>query len=240
MLLRPDLAVHQRVPKEYTLDITAEKVNNTFVFTEQDLPGYKSRTKAKTLDPLTANMPARLTRPKPEKTAPQQPYDKNRKWQPYIRKAVPKKTILKGTVAHEVNCVAVDNAESRHIIAVKTAESMRAKTGTLHLSGASSALTNGFINPGTIQSQGAFGGFIVSAMSHEAKWHKLTSSEKQGPYEGENTRNEDCTYAKERTLGSIMGMFPTLQILVHESVTRRIATTRSISARSPRRHCRLA
>lgn len=136
-------------------------MNNTFVFTEQDLPGYKSRTKTRTLDPLTANMPARLTRPKPEKTAAQQPYDKNRKFQPYVRKAVPKKTTLKATVAHEVNCVAVDNQESRHIIALKTAEAMKAKTGTMFLSGAASSLTNGFINPGTIQSQGAFGGFIV-------------------------------------------------------------------------------
>ena len=40
MLLSSDLAVHQMVPKEYNLDMTEEAVKNTFLFTEQDLPGF--------------------------------------------------------------------------------------------------------------------------------------------------------------------------------------------------------
>lgn len=84
--------MHQAIAKEYNLDMTAEDVENTFVFTEQDLPGFKSRAQAK-FDPSSANMPARLTRPaKVEK--PKQPYDPNRKFTPYFKKAIPSKYSL--------------------------------------------------------------------------------------------------------------------------------------------------
>jgi transcription initiation factor TFIIF subunit beta len=88
MLLRSDLAQHQAMPKEYDLNIQSETVQNTFVFTEQDLPGFKSRAKNK-FDPESANMPARLNRAKVEKPGERQPWDKNRKFQPYFKKAIP-------------------------------------------------------------------------------------------------------------------------------------------------------
>jgi transcription initiation factor TFIIF subunit beta len=88
MLLSSNLAEHQTVPKEYTLDVTDEAVKNTFVFTEQDLPGFKSKSKQK-FDPASANMPARLTRPKNDKPISKQPYDPNKRFQPYFRKAIP-------------------------------------------------------------------------------------------------------------------------------------------------------
>lgn len=88
MLLSSQLAEHQMVPKEYELAITAQTVNNTFVFTEQDLPGFKSKSKQK-FDPASANMPARLTRPKNDKPMSKQPYDPNKRFQPYYRKAIP-------------------------------------------------------------------------------------------------------------------------------------------------------
>lgn len=86
MLLSSDLGVHQTIPKEYLLDVTSESVNNTFVFTEQDLPGFKSKSRQK-FDLSNANMPARLTRPGIEKT--KQPWDPNRRFTPYFRKAIP-------------------------------------------------------------------------------------------------------------------------------------------------------
>jgi transcription initiation factor TFIIF subunit beta len=88
MLLSSDLGVHQAVPKEYILDVQEENVNNTFVFTEQDLPGFKSKSKAK-FDASSANMPARLTRGKNEKSGTKQPHDPNKRFQPYYRKAIP-------------------------------------------------------------------------------------------------------------------------------------------------------
>jgi transcription initiation factor TFIIF subunit beta len=89
MLLSPNIAEHQMVPKEYVLDVTAEAATNTFVFTEQDLPGFKSKSRQKKFDIASANMPARLTRPKNDKPFEKQPYDPNRKFQPYYRKAIP-------------------------------------------------------------------------------------------------------------------------------------------------------
>lgn len=92
MLLSSDLSVHQMVPKEYELDLTAEDVKNTFVFTEKDLPGYKSRSQVK-FDPASANMPSRLTRPaRVEK--PRQPFDPDRKFKEYYKKAIPSKCDL--------------------------------------------------------------------------------------------------------------------------------------------------
>lgn len=93
MLLNSDLPQHQGVPKEYELDVTEETVKKTFVFTEQDLPGYKSRANTK-FDPAIANMPARLNRPKPERTREKQPWDKNKKYQPYASKGIPSASSL--------------------------------------------------------------------------------------------------------------------------------------------------
>lgn len=88
MLLNPDLAAHQTIPKEYLLDVTEEKVKNTVVFTEKDLPGFKSKSRQQ-FDLATANMPARLTRPKNDKPMSKEPYDPNKRFQPYYRKAIP-------------------------------------------------------------------------------------------------------------------------------------------------------
>ena len=91
MLLRSDFAAHQGIAKEYNLDIPNDKpAKNTFVFTEQDLPGFKSRSRQK-FEVTTANMPARLMRVKAEKS--KAPYDPNKKFTPFVRKSVPSKFI---------------------------------------------------------------------------------------------------------------------------------------------------
>ena len=76
------------VPKEYSLDVTSETVSNTFVFTEQDLPGFKSKSRT-AFNAATANMPAKLLRPKTDKPVTKQPYDANKRYQPYFKKAIP-------------------------------------------------------------------------------------------------------------------------------------------------------
>jgi transcription initiation factor TFIIF subunit beta len=88
MLLNSNIAEHQNVPKEYNLELTNQNVKNTFIFSEQDLPGFKSKSRQK-FDLETANMPARLTRAKIEKPAAKQPWDPNRRFQPQYRKAIP-------------------------------------------------------------------------------------------------------------------------------------------------------
>lgn len=94
LLLDRNLAIHQTVPKEYELQMADSKPRNTFLFTEQDLPGFKSKSAAK-FDAASANMPARLTqRLKSEKPGAKQAYDPNKRFQPYYRKAIPSMFLL--------------------------------------------------------------------------------------------------------------------------------------------------
>ncbi|KAH8593699.1 transcription initiation factor IIF, beta subunit [Bisporella sp. PMI_857] len=158
MLLTSDIKEHQLIPKEYDLEMVEESVNNTFVFAEQDLPGYKSKSKQK-FDLASANMPARLTRPsKVEKT--KQPYDPNRKFVPQYRKAVPKRTTLRGRVKHELNCVPVDNDEAKYLMRLMTEEAMKPKHVTKYLKEDVSHSNSAYIQPGTVAASKSFGGFI--------------------------------------------------------------------------------
>lgn len=60
-------------------------VTNTYVFSEQDLDGFKSKTKAK-FDLASANIPARLTRLQPERTEKAK-FDKEKhRFVPYVKK----------------------------------------------------------------------------------------------------------------------------------------------------------
>lgn len=69
-----------------------------------------------------------------------------------------------GKVAHEVHCVAVLNPDTTRILTERTLAAMQPKAGTTFIQGDSSNLERGFVLPGTVQSQGAFGGFIVCAL----------------------------------------------------------------------------
>jgi len=159
MLLSPNIAQHQTVPKEYDLKMVDSAVKNTYVFTEKDLPGFKSKSKAK-FDAASANMPSRLTRLKDNKAGPKQPFDPNKRFQPYFRKAIPKRTCLAGKVAHEVNAIAVINEESDRLLAMRTLEAMRPKAGTKFLSDDLGDINHTLIQPGTIKASETFGGFI--------------------------------------------------------------------------------
>ncbi|RKF77512.1 Transcription initiation factor IIF subunit beta [Golovinomyces cichoracearum] len=163
MLLRKDIAQHQNVPKEYNLEVTEKQVKNTFIFTEQDLPGFKSRTQTK-FDPKSANMPARLVQSKSEKFTPKGVFDPNKRFQPYFRKAVPKRTTMSGRVAYEVNCIAVHNEEAERLLALRTIEAMKPKRHTTFLNQDISVTGKGFIQPGSISAQNSFSGFIVRAI----------------------------------------------------------------------------
>lgn len=80
-------SAHQLVPVEYDLEVTDKAVQNHFIFSEEDLPGFKAKSKARA-EAAASGMPASLLRPKNE---PQErrPYDRRSRYQPYYRKAVP-------------------------------------------------------------------------------------------------------------------------------------------------------
>lgn len=75
------------MPKEYDLEMSKELARSTFVFTEEDLPGFKAKSKARN-DAANAGIPARFLRPKADKVE-KKPFEKGRRWQPYYRKAIP-------------------------------------------------------------------------------------------------------------------------------------------------------
>lgn len=74
----------------------------------------------------------------------------------------PERTTLAGKVAHEVNCIAVDNEESRYLLEMRTLEAMKPKLGTKFLNEDTSGVGTGFIQPGTVSAMNSMRGFIVS------------------------------------------------------------------------------
>jgi transcription initiation factor TFIIF subunit beta len=165
ILLRSELPYHQLVPKEYNINYTDNATRNTFVFSEADLPGFKSKNK-RTFDPSTANLPARLKRQKyttpasfsaleDEDKKPQAAYDPTKKRQPYYRKAIPKKTTLLGRIATEANCTPLPTPHANALIARSTLAKMESK----HKTGILGKDTQ-LIQPGTLRAGEAFQGFI--------------------------------------------------------------------------------
>jgi len=70
-------------------------------------------------------------------------------------------TTITGRIAHEVNCVPVDNEESKYILTERTKEAMRPKHFTKFIEQDTHAVGQGFIHAGTIGASNAFGSFIV-------------------------------------------------------------------------------
>lgn len=87
MLLHDDIPEHQELPKEYDMELTDNDLKDHYVFSEEDLPGYKAKNRAR-IEASNAGIPASLLRsrePRPEKPT----YDRRSRYQPYYRKAIP-------------------------------------------------------------------------------------------------------------------------------------------------------
>lgn len=106
MLLQADCPEHQMLPREYDLEVLDREVKNHFIFTEEDLPSYKAKNKARQ-EAINAGIPAHLLRPKPE-GGQKQTYDRRSRYQPYYRKAIPsrcfKYTMFVSDMALTVRC----------------------------------------------------------------------------------------------------------------------------------------
>ena len=103
MLLRNDIASHQSIPKEYELDLPMleqktganqnTQIKNTFVFSEQDLPGFKAKNKRRAAA-AAAGIPAHLLRQKQPDRVDKPAYNhwqhgRRQPRQEYFRKAIP-------------------------------------------------------------------------------------------------------------------------------------------------------
>ena len=86
MRLKPEIPAHKEVPKEYDMEVANHDVNNTFVFTEQDLPSYAAKNKERAAA-LAQGIPAHLLRKQQKQMEP--PADRSRKGAPYARRPIP-------------------------------------------------------------------------------------------------------------------------------------------------------
>jgi transcription initiation factor TFIIF subunit beta len=94
LMLSPDITINENVPKEYNMQITNQKSQNTYVFTEKDLPGFHYKSKGQNRQsadsgsqPFSQGIP-RVHLPDRFKNGASR-IDKGRRGQPYYRKAVP-------------------------------------------------------------------------------------------------------------------------------------------------------
>jgi transcription initiation factor TFIIF subunit beta len=168
------------IPVEYDLNITNMEVTNTYVFTEQDLPGYESKmeTGVKEGDPA---IPARFLyqnrqreQAKNDGASTTGSSDggggsggghgknwKNNRYQPYFRKAIPKRTALVGTAKHECAVLPVFNDEYRDFQMKRTVREDAPKFSTKYLD--NSTLASNLLQPGTTGiMQTSFSRFVVS------------------------------------------------------------------------------
>ncbi|KAL1993262.1 hypothetical protein VTN49DRAFT_3211 [Thermomyces lanuginosus] len=123
---RPD---NKNIPKDYILrrqNVNANNssftVQNSFIFSEKDLPGYKNR-----VDVLFGESRSMLYESM-KREARKQSYKK--KWEPYMRKTIPKQTALVGKVADEFNCIPVENEEYHRISEARALEALKQKRET--------------------------------------------------------------------------------------------------------------
>lgn len=93
LLLNKDAVQNKNTPKEYNMHITNEKSTNTFIFTEKDLPGYASKGKGDARNGQS-NGAYPSTQIMPRTFRDRSKIDKNKRWQPSFRKAIPSKSLL--------------------------------------------------------------------------------------------------------------------------------------------------
>ncbi|KAJ5118110.1 Transcription initiation factor IIF beta subunit [Penicillium atrosanguineum] len=125
---RPD---NQDIPKDYILQQqTINTVNashmtqNTYLFTEKDIPGAENR-----MATFGENRSALYEAMKREARRREQ----GKKWEPYVRKTVPKHTALVGQVSEEFNCLPVENEEFRRISEQRALEALKPRKETVFI-----------------------------------------------------------------------------------------------------------
>ncbi|RDA93091.1 hypothetical protein CP533_4114 [Ophiocordyceps camponoti-saundersi (nom. inval.)] len=164
MLLDANCAEHQPLPREYELDILEREVQNHFIFSEEHLPSYKARNKART-EAANAGIPASLLRQRAQansqENGPQRhSYDRRNRFQPYFRKAIPKRTKLFGKIHYDIRVEPRSVRDEERVLAQKLldAELSKSKLQIISRNSASSIM-----NPGTANAAQWGGNFIKNA-----------------------------------------------------------------------------
>ncbi|KAL7932629.1 transcription initiation factor IIF, beta subunit domain-containing protein [Trichoderma chlorosporum] len=161
MLLTANTPEHQLLPREYDLEILDQDVNNSFIFSEEDLPGFKTKNKARA-DAANAGIPLALLRSRGNANSERPTYDRRSRFQPYYRKAIPKKTKIFGKIRYDLRVEPRNLREEEELLAKRIfeAENSKSKLQIISRNKASS-----IINPGSAGSVSWGGNFIKNAPS---------------------------------------------------------------------------
>ncbi|KAF4979038.1 hypothetical protein FZEAL_4713 [Fusarium zealandicum] len=129
MLLANNCPEHQLLPREYDLEVLEPNVSNHFIFSEEDLPGFKARSKARQ-EAANAGIPASLLRQRAANNsgAEKPTYDRRSRYQPYYRKAVPKRTKVFGKVHYDVRVESRDRREEEQLLAQRIQDAEMSKS----------------------------------------------------------------------------------------------------------------
>lgn len=90
LLLNKDAVQNKNTPTEYNMHITNQQSSNTFIFTEKDLPGYASKGKGDSRKGQSNGAYSSTPRTFRDRSK----IDKNKRWQPSFRKAIPSKSLM--------------------------------------------------------------------------------------------------------------------------------------------------
>lgn len=181
--LNPSLEVHKDLPDAYDMVLNNRSVTNTWVFTEKDMPGYHENGSGPTRKVAQQEnmpaMPARLLYATDKKQSFAE-RSKGGSWKggagaaggnkgnPYMRKAIPKKTALVGRVVHEATVMTPENDEKyKRLIVEAHRKAMEPKKVVTVLEG---PVGGNLLAPGTTGgSTGNFDTFIRKDKEKEKK-----------------------------------------------------------------------
>ncbi|KAK6336317.1 hypothetical protein TWF696_001879 [Orbilia brochopaga] len=109
-LVLTDSKYNAGIPQKFDMVVTDRNVRNTFVFTEKDMPGFENKARGVGADGQPI-IPSRLLQPEKPQDRKFPKGNNNKKFTPFFRKAIPKRTALAGTVRHEAVVTPADNLE---------------------------------------------------------------------------------------------------------------------------------
>ncbi|CAG9938472.1 unnamed protein product [Clonostachys rosea f. rosea IK726] len=157
LLLHKDQPEHQLLPREYDVELLESQVKNHYIFSERDLESYKAKNKART-EAANAGIPMSALRAK-EGGGQKPHYDRRNRFQPYYRKAIPKKTKITGKINYDVRLEPRDKTEETRLLAQRLLEA-DTKAGVRVIS---RNKASAIINPGIAGSAGWGNNFIKNA-----------------------------------------------------------------------------
>ncbi|KAI5287972.1 hypothetical protein KEM54_005570 [Ascosphaera aggregata] len=123
------------IPRDYNLrrqivkSASSPVVPNTYIFSEKDLPGHIDKANILFNETQTHGRSYLYEQMKKDSKKKH----KSKKWEPYVRKTIPKSTAIVGKVHDEFNCQPVQNEEYNRIAETIALEAYKPKKETVFL-----------------------------------------------------------------------------------------------------------